>query len=463
MYRRACRRGRSSCIFHNNIACGDPCRLVSFQIIDFFRKTAIIEGQVFVKINGGIDMNKLQLKRYAKLLAKVGINPKKGQWVIVYPELDQPEFTEWVVEELYRAGAGKVTVQWAHQPISKLKYKYEKEETLSATADWEIERLKLYQKELPAMLYLLSEDPDGLSGIDQNKVTRIRIARSKISKPYHDAMDNHYQWCIAAVPGKAWAKKVFPELQVNRAMEALWDAILKASRADGPDPVREWARHNDNIASRCDYLNKLGLVALEYKASNGTDFRVGLMNESLFLGGGETTLEGRYYNPNIPSEEIFTSPKAGDAEGIVYSTKPLSYQGELIEDFSVRFEKGKVVEVKAKKNQELLEKMISMDEGAAMLGECALIADDSPINNAGILYYNTLFDENASCHLALGRGFSNCVRGYEALSQEELAKLGLNDSMIHVDFMIGCKDMQITGVTAKGERVAIFKDGNWAF
>lgn len=463
MYRRACRRGRSSCIFHNNIACGDPCRLVSFQIIDFFRKTAIIEGQVFLKINGGIDMNKLQLKRYAKLLAKVGINPKKGQWVIVYPELDQPEFTEWVVEELYRAGAGKVTVQWAHQPISKLKYKYEKEETLSATADWEIERLKLYQKELPAMLYLLSEDPDGLSGIDQNKVTRIRIARSKISKPYHDAMDNHYQWCIAAVPGKAWAKKVFPELQVNRAMEALWDAILKASRADGPDPVREWARHNDNIASRCDYLNKLGLVALEYKASNGTDFRVGLMNESLFLGGGETTLEGRYYNPNIPSEEIFTSPKAGDAEGIVYSTKPLSYQGELIEDFSVRFEKGKVVEVKAKKNQELLEKMISMDEGAAMLGECALIADDSPINNAGILYYNTLFDENASCHLALGRGFSNCVRGYEALSQEELAKLGLNDSMIHVDFMIGCKDMQITGVTAKGERVAIFKDGNWAF
>ena len=408
-------------------------------------------------------MNKLQLKRYAKLLAKVGINPKKGQWVIVYPELDQPEFTEWVVEELYRAGAGKVTVQWAHQPISKLKYKYEKEEVLSETADWEVERLKLYTKELPAMLYLLSEDPDGLSGIDQDKATRIRIARSKVSKPYHDAMDNHYQWCIAAVPGKAWAKKVFPDLQVNRAVEALWDAILKASRADGSDPVREWARHNDNIASRCDYLNKLGLIALEYKAGNGTDFRVGLMNESLFLGGGETTLEGRYYNPNIPSEEIFTSPKAGDAEGIVYSTKPLSYQGELIEDFSVRFEKGKVVEVKAKKNQELLEKMISMDEGAAMLGECALIADDSPINNAGILYYNTLFDENASCHLALGKGFANCVRGYEELSQEELAKLGLNDSMIHVDFMIGCKDMQITGVTAKGERVAIFKDGNWAF
>ena len=408
-------------------------------------------------------MNKLQLKRYAKLLAKVGINPQKGQWVIVYPELDQPEFTEWVVEELYRAGAGRVTVQWTHQPIQKLKYKYEKEETLSHTDDWEVERLKLYTKELPAMLYLLSEDPDGLAGIDQDKATRARIARSKISKPYRDEIENKYQWCIAAVPGKAWAKKVFPGLQVNRAVEALWDAILQASRADGPDPVRAWARHNDEIASRCDYLNRLGLVSLEYKAGNGTDFRVGLMNESLFLGGGETTLGGRYYNPNIPSEEIFTSPKAGDAEGIVYSTKPLSYQGELIEDFSVRFEGGKVVEVTAKKNKQLLEKMIGMDEGAAMLGECALIADDSPINNSGILYYNTLFDENASCHLALGKGFANCVRGFEELSPKQLQEMGLNDSMIHVDFMIGCKDLQITGVTAKGERVVIFKDGNWAF
>lgn len=408
-------------------------------------------------------MNKLQLKRYAKLLAKVGINVSKGQWVIVNTELDQPEFVEMVVEELYRAGAGKVTVQWAHQPTAKLKYKYEKEETLSHTDDWEVERLKLYEKQLPAMLHILSEDPDGLSGIDQDKATRARIARTKVSKPYRDAMENKYQWCIAAVPGKAWAKKVFPELQVNRAVEALWDAILMTSRADGPDPIRAWARHNDEIAARCDYLNKLGLVSLEYKSSNGTDFRVGLMKEGLFLGGGETTLSGRYYNPNIPSEEIFTSPKAGEAEGIVYSTKPLSYQGELIEDFSVRFEKGRVVEVKARKNQELLEKMVSMDEGAAMLGECALIADDSPINNSGILFYNTLFDENASCHLALGMGFANCVRGFEDMSREELAEKGLNDSMIHVDFMIGSKDMQITGITEKGERIAIFKDGNWAF
>ncbi|MGN0823116.1 MAG: aminopeptidase, partial [Candidatus Gallimonas sp.] len=328
-------------------------------------------------------MNKLQMRRYAKLLAKTGVNVKKGQWVMVIAELDQPEFVEMAVEELYRAGAGKVTVEWSHQPLTALHYRYQKEKTLSEIAKWEIEKWELRKSELPAMLYLESEDPDGLAGIDQEKMTAVRLSRMKAFKPYRDAMDNRYQWCIAAVPGKKWAKKVFPHLNVNQAVEKLWDAILTASRADGPDPVREWMRHNDEIAKRCDYLNGLGLVALEYKSSNGTDFRVGLIPEANFMGGGEEDLNGRYFNPNIPSEEIFTSPKAGDAEGIVYSAKPLSYQGELIENFSMRFEGGKVVEVKAEKNAHLLEKMISMDEGAAKLGEVALIAYDSPINNSG--------------------------------------------------------------------------------
>ena len=408
-------------------------------------------------------MNKLQLHRYAKLLAKTGVNVKKGQWVIIQAELDQPEFVEMCVEELYRAGAGKVTVEWSHLPMQKLHYKYMKEERMKKFEKWEIEKLELRKEELPAMLYIESSDPDGLSGIDQEKFTAVRSARTKVTKPYRDAMENRYQWCIAAVPGKAWAKKVFPNLMVNSAMEKLWDCILAASRADGPDPVREWLRHNDELALRCDYLNRLKLVSLEYKSSNGTDFKVGLIPDSMFKGGGEETISGNYFNPNIPSEEIFISPKAGEAEGIVYSTKPLSYQGELIEDFSVRFEGGKVVEVKAKKNQHLLEKMISMDEGAKMLGECALIAYDSPINNQGILYYNTLFDENASCHLALGRGFNECVRGFENMSLEQLREKGINDSMIHVDFMIGSKDLEIVGVTKQGARVTIFKNGNWAF
>ena len=408
-------------------------------------------------------MNKLQMRRYAKLLAKTGINVKKGQWVIVQAELDQPEFVEMTVEELYRAGAGKVTVEWSHQPLAMMHYKYQSQDTLSKTEKWEIEKWELKKKELPAMLYLESSDPDGLKGVDQEKLTAVRSARTKVIKPYRDEMDNNYQWCIAAVPGKAWAKKVFPHLNVNQAVDKLWDAILSASRADGADPVREWARHNDMLAARCDHLNRLGLTSLEYKSKNGTDLKVGLIDGALFMGGGEESLKGRYFNPNIPSEEIFISPKAGEAEGIVYSAKPLSYQGELIENFSVRFEGGKVVEVKAEKNVELLEKMISMDEGARMLGECALIAYDSPINNSGLLFYNTLFDENASCHLALGHGFTNCMRGYETMTKEELTKKGINDSIIHVDFMIGSKDLDIVGVTKNGDRVQIFKDGNWAF
>ncbi len=408
-------------------------------------------------------MNKLQLRRYAKLLAKTGVNVKKGQWVIVQAELDQPEFVEMVVEELYRAGAGKVTVEWSHQPLASLNYKYQDEKTLADVAKWEIEKWELRTKELPAMLYLESSDPDGLKGIDQEKFTSVRSARTKQFKPYRDEMENKYQWCIAAVPGKAWAKKVFPSLNVNQAVEKLWEVILQAARANGQDPVRAWADHNDEIARRCDYLNRLNLVELRYKSKNGTDLKVGLIEGSNFMGGGEESLKGRYFNPNIPSEEIFISPKCGEAEGIVFSTKPLSYQGEIIEDFSIRFVNGRAVEAKAKKNQHLLEKMIAMDEGAAMLGECAIIAYDSPINNQNILYYNTLFDENASCHLALGMGFSNCVRGYETMTKEALKEKGINDSLIHVDFMIGSKDLEIVGVTKRGDRVAILTDGNWAF
>ena len=408
-------------------------------------------------------MNKLQLRRYAKLLAKTGVNVKKGQWVIVQAELDQPEFVEMVVEELYRAGAGKVTVEWSHQPLASLNYKYQDEKTLADVAKWEIEKWELRTKELPAMLYLESSDPDGLKGIDQEKFTSVRSARTKQFKPYRDEMENKYQWCIAAVPGKAWAKKVFPSLNVNQAVEKLWEVILQAARANGQDPVRAWADHNDEIARRCDYLNRLNLVELRYKSKNGTDLKVGLIEGSNFMGGGEESLKGRYFNPNSPSEEIFISPKCGEAEGIVFSTKPLSYQGEIIEDFSIRFVNGRAVEAKAKKNQHLLEKMIAMDEGAAMLGECAIIAYDSPINNQNILYYNTLFDENASCHLALGMGFSNCVRGYETMTKEALKEKGINDSLIHVDFMIGSKDLEIVGVTKRGDRVAILTDGNWAF
>jgi len=228
------------------------------------------------------------------------------------------------------------------------------------------------------------------------------------------------------------------------------------------DPIAAWTKHNENLAKRCKFLNDCKFDRLEYKSANGTDFTVGLNPKGRFAGGGEYTLGKTYFNPNIPSEEVFTSPMRGKAEGKVVATKPLSYQGKLIENFWMRFENGKVVEVRAEKNQDLLEKMVSMDEGAAYLGECALIAYDSPINNTGILFYNTLFDENASCHLAVGRGFNECLEGFENMTVEECEKAGINSSMIHVDFMIGSKDMDIVGVTKDGKRVQIFKNGNWA-
>lgn len=316
---------------------------------------------------------------------------------------------------------------------------------------------------LPATIYIESDDPDGLKGIDQTKVSKASQAKYPIIKPYHDKMDNKYQWCIAAVPGEAWAKKVFPGERTSKAVEKLWNAILYTSRADGDDPVKAWEEHNADLKTRFEYLNSLGIESLHYTASNGTDFTVGLIPDALFMGGSEFTLGGTEFNPNIPSEEVFTSPMKGKAEGVVHATRPLSYRGELIENFSVRFENGKAVEVHAEKGEELLKQMISMDENAAYLGECALVPFDSPIRNSEITFFNTLFDENACCHLAFGRGFENCIKDFDKYTLEECREKGINDSLIHVDFMIGSEDLNITAHTRGGNDVAIFKDGNWAF
>lgn len=403
------------------------------------------------------------MQKYARLIARKGINVKKGQEVIVSASLDQPEFVKMVVEECYRAGASKVTVEWSYQPITKLHYRYRSLKTLSTFEKWEIEKLEHKCETLPATIYIESDDPDGLKGIDQTKVSKASQAKYPIIKPYHDKMDNKYQWCIAAVPGEAWAKKVFPGERMSKAVEKLWNAILYTSRADGDDPVKAWEEHNADLKTRFEYLNSLGIESLHYTASNGTDFTVGLIPDALFMGGSEFTLGGTEFNPNIPSEEVFTSPMKGKAEGVVHATRPLSYRGELIENFSVRFENGKAVEVHAEKGEELLKQMISMDENAAYLGECALVPFDSPIRNSEITFFNTLFDENACCHLAFGRGFENCIKDFDKYTLEECREKGINDSLIHVDFMIGSEDLNITAHTRGDKDVAIFKDGNWAF
>ena len=409
-------------------------------------------------------MKKSVLKQYARLIARTGANVQKGQSVLIVAGLDQPEFIELLAAECYRAGASEVEVEWRHQPLTRLAVKYKSAKKLGEVKAWEEEKQKWQADNLPARIVVLSEDPDGLTGINQAKYAKGMQARYQKLRPYIDARENREQWCIAAVPGVKWAKKVFPELPKGRAVEKLWEVILSCSRALEGDPEENWRLHNLELKARADRLNAMDLVSLEYRSANGTDLKVGLIPEALFLGGAERCpVNGVLYDPNIPSEELFITPKAGSAEGIVHATMPLVFQGILIEDFWLRFEGGKVTELHAEKNEEALRTLVSMDEGAAMLGECALVPYASPIRESGILFYNTLFDENAACHLALGRGYSSNIRDYENYSLEELRAMGVNDSMVHEDFMIGSEDLSITGVTAAGERVAIFRDGGWAF
>ena len=310
-------------------------------------------------------MNKTRLKKYANLIARVGANVQKGQEVIIQAELDQPEFVKMVVDECYKAGAKKVSVDWSYQPLTKSNVRYCSEKVLGNLEKWQLEKLEHQADVLPCKIYLMSEDPDGLKGVNQKKFAKAMASRSKLIKPIRNKMENKYQWCIAAVPGKGWAKKVFPEEKTNKAVEMLWEAILDTSRVN-EDPVEAWRMHNEDLAKRCEYLNSLKIKELKYKSKSGTDFRVGLLPEALFMAGGEETLgRGVYFNPNIPTEEVFTSPRKGDADGIVYSSKPLSYGGQLIDKFWIKFEGGRAVDAGAEENAELLKEILAMDEGAA--------------------------------------------------------------------------------------------------
>ena len=379
-------------------------------------------------------MKKTLIKKYAELLVRTGLHLKKNQNVIIQANCDQEEFVALVVKECYEAGAKRVLVRWSSQKVAKQEYKKAKESALSDVLPFELEEAKWKSEDLPAFLWIDSDDPDGNKGIDVGKSARIRAARYKVLGPYKEAM------------------------------EKLWEAILFTSRAADGNGVANWERHNVELKKRCAYLNSLGLKELHYRSSNGTDLRVGLIPGVLFQAGGEKIRGGDFeFQPNIPSEECFTSPMKGKAEGVVYSAKPLVYNGQVISDFYIVFKGGKAVEVHAKEGEEALRSILSLDEGSAYLGECALVPYDSPINNTGLLFYNTLYDENACCHLALGRGFNELYPGYENLSEAEIREKGINFSMSHVDFMIGSKDLSIVGTKESGEEVPLFENGNWAF
>jgi len=407
-------------------------------------------------------MTKTMMKKYASLIVHVGANVQKGQPVSLHAAVDQAEFAAMVAEECYKAGASRVDMEWRYQPMTKLTYKYRTLKSLSAVPAWEEEKMKLMTEEIPCQIHIESEDPDGLRGINREKMQKARMAVYPIKKKYLDAIENKDQWTIAAVPSVEWAKKVFPGVSGKRACEMLWDAILQSVRVTKDnDPVKEWNAHNSRLAERCAWLNSQHFEYLHYTSANGTDFRASLIPEGRWCGGGENSLQGIFFNPNLPTEEIFTTPMRGKAEGTLVSTKPLSYQGQMIENFRITFRDGKAAEWDAETGRDLLDRMLSMDEGAPYLGELALSPKTSPIAESGILFYNTLFDENASCHVALGRGFMDCIDNFQNRTLEECRALGVNDSMIHVDFMIGTDDLTVTGYK-DGKATPIFVNGNWA-
>lgn len=406
-------------------------------------------------------MNNELLRNYAKLTVNIGINLQKGQEVKIYASTAAAYFAKYLVEEAYLAGAKKVNVEWSNDEITKLKYLNEDLETLKDLRPHELAKAKEDSEYLPCKIYVEDEDPDAFKGVDVDKMQAASAARYKLIKPYRDLEENNDQWCIVAIPSPAWAAKVFPELDAKEGVAKLWEAIIKCARLEG-DVVANWHQHIDYLQDKASKMNALNLDYLQYKSSNGTDLRLKLQPNHVWIAASETNLKGVTFVANMPTEEVFTMPKRDGVDGVVYSTKPLSLHGQLVEDFKVVFEKGKVVEVSAKRGLDVLEGMLNMDESSRHLGEVALVPYSSPINQTGLLFYNTLFDENAACHLAFGCAFKNNIQGYEKMSEEDFKKVDFNDSLNHVDFMVGSKDLAIIGYDHEGKSHQIFKDGNWA-
>ncbi len=402
------------------------------------------------------------LEKYAELIVRTGANVQPGQIVQLTISVEQHPFAALITEACYRAGAKKVNVDWTSDQQSRLNFLYASEETLSAVLPWEEAKMKQMTEDLPVRIFIASEDPDAMNGIDPQKLSAVSQSRARVMKPYRNAIDGKHQWVIAAYPSEKWAKKCFPD--ADDAVDRLWAAILKTIRVrEDNDPVAEWKAHTDFIEKKAAWLNEQGFISLRYKSANGTDFTVELIPGARWEGAGVTNpLNGAYYIPNMPTEEIFTSPAAGKCEGTLVAVKPLSWNSQLIENFSITFKNGRAVSCRAEKGQELLEHMIRMDDGAAMLGEVALVPKESPVNQCGFLFYETLFDENACCHCALGMGFKEVLPGGDDLTMEEAVKQGLNDSIIHVDFMVGADDLDIDGIRPDGSTAAIFRNGTWA-
>ena len=405
------------------------------------------------------------LGKYARLIVRTGANVQPGQVVQLTISVEQHAFAAMLMEECYKVGAKKVNVDWTFDTQSRLNYLYAEQEVLAKVLPWEEGKMKQMVEDLPCRIFIVSEDPDAMAGVDPQKLSSVMQSRATVLKPYRNAIEGKHQWVIAAYPSVKWAMKCFPDAaDAEDAVEQLWNAILKTVRVNEEnDPVADWKAHTDFIEEKAAWLNAQGFSSLRYKSANGTDFTVDLIPGARWEGAGTVnSVNGAFYIPNMPTEEIFTSPIAGKCEGTLVAVKPLSWNSQIIDGFSITFENGKAVSCRAEKGQALLEQMIHMDEGASMLGEVALVPKESPVNQCGFLFYETLFDENACCHCAVGMGFKEVLPGGDDLTMEQAKEQGINDSIIHVDFMVGADDLSIDGVRPDGTLVPVFREGTWA-
>lgn len=404
------------------------------------------------------------LQKYAELAVRIGVNVQKGQLLVISAAVDCAYFARMCVEEAYKAGAGEVLVNWGDEAVTKLAYQNESTETLCDIAPWRVEQKRNCIDKKCCFLYIESATPGLLADIDGKKLQAARTARENAFEPFEFyTMANMGQWSIVAIPTIDWAKKVFPNEDDEKALEKLWDAVLMSVRISADnDPVAQWQKHNQDMMHNCEVLNQYNFKSLHFKNSLGTDLTVGLIPNHIWEGGCSTSKNGAVFNPNMPTEEAFTMPYKFGVNGRVYATKPLSYQGKMIEGFRLDFKDGKVVDFTSEKEEEALKNLIGFDEGSSYLGEVALVPYDSPISNSGILFLNTLFDENASCHLALGASYPDNVKNGAKLKRRDMDKIGSNYSKIHCDFMFGSADMNIVGTTQEGKEITVFKDGNFA-
>ena len=405
------------------------------------------------------------MKEYAKLAVQLGVNVQKGQPLLIQAPVEAYELVRECIKVAYEQGCSKVMVDYNDEIKTRLDYESCSTETLCEVPDWTIEKLKYNISTNYCRLVIAGGDPDLLNGVDSEKVQKSMVARMNAQKDYrYYSMNNIGQWSIIAYPNLAWAHKVFPDIKDDdEAMNALWQAILSTSRIEVGKTVENWQKHNNEIKVHSSKLNDYNFKSLHFTNGLGTDLTIGLIKNHIWEGGCDHS-RGEYkceFNPNIPTEEVFTMPDRYHIDGKVYSTKPLSYNGNIIPEFNLTFKDGKVVDYDASENKDVLKGLLETDEGSTSLGEVALISYDSPISNSKILFYDTLFDENASCHLALGACYPTNVKGGADLTADELYELGGNKSMEHCDFMFGSSDMHIVGTTYDGEEIVIFDNGNF--